>query len=200
MDDSNSRKGFVYILKDGHFPRGVKIGQTLDVEKRMRPMLTANPWLSVYVKVETSKWKELEKAVHNIIKLIAKKKQVKNSEFYMIEPGKAKKILLEFRPLFDKDDFIIHSGTGESESGAAGGLYELGIKCNDELVFIPTGVKVKVVGDKQIEYKGSQYSLSGFCKEFMPKKSKSGSYQGPRFFSYNSKPLLDIRQERTGHN
>ena len=68
-------------------------------------MLTANPWLSVYIKVETSKWKELEKAVHNVIKLVAKTKQVKNSEFYLIEPEKAKKIMLELAPLFDKDDF-----------------------------------------------------------------------------------------------
>ena len=77
-------KGFVYILKDSHFKHGVKIGRAQDVDKRMRPMLTANPWLSVYIKVETSKWKELEKAVHNVIKLVAKTKQVKNSEFYLI--------------------------------------------------------------------------------------------------------------------
>lgn len=44
--------GVVYILKDSHFRRGVKIGRTLDVDKRMRPMLTANPWLGVYIKVE----------------------------------------------------------------------------------------------------------------------------------------------------
>ena len=31
-------------------------------------MLTANPWLSVYIKGETSKWKELEKAVHIVLK------------------------------------------------------------------------------------------------------------------------------------
>ena len=88
-----SEKGFVYILKDSHFRRGVKIGRAHDVDKRMRPMLTANPWLSVYIKVETSKWIALEKAVHNVIKLVAKTKQVKNSEFYLIEPEKAKKII-----------------------------------------------------------------------------------------------------------
>lgn len=109
-----SEKGFVYILKDSHFRRGVKIGRAHDVEKRMRPMLTANPWLSVYIKVETSKWKELEKAVHNVIKLVAKTKQVKNSEFYLIEPEKAKKIMLELAPLFDKDDFAIYQDDGSA--------------------------------------------------------------------------------------
>ena len=107
-----SEKGFVYILKDSHFRRGVKIGRAHDVDKRMRPMLTANPWLSVYIKVETSKWIALEKAVHNVIKLVAKTKQVKNSEFYLIEPEKAKKIMLEFSSLFDEDDFKIYLEDG----------------------------------------------------------------------------------------
>ena len=169
-------KGFVYILKDSHFKRGVKIGRAHDVDKRMRPMLTANPWLSVYIKVETSKWKELEKAVHNVIKLVAKTKQVKNSEFYLIEPEKAKKIMLELAPLFDKDDFAIYLGDGtavcsprkerevrakarHSGKSKSVGLSALGIMPNDKLVFIPTGLVVAVVDDKTIEYKGKRYSL-----------------------------------------
>jgi len=208
MDD----KGFVYILKDSHFKRGVKIGRAHDVDKRMRPMLTANPWLSVYIKVETSKWKELEKAVHNVIKLVAKTKQVKNSEFYLIEPEKAKKIMLEFAPLFDKDDFAIYLGDGtavcaprkEREARAKArhsgksksvGLSALGIKPNDKLVFIPTGLTVAVADDKTIEYKGKRYSLSGFTKEFIPHRNASGAYQGPKYFSYKGKPLLKLRNE-----
>jgi len=88
----------------------VKIGRAQDVAKRMRSLTTANPWLSVYVKICTHKWKELEKATHNIIKLVAKKKQVKNSEFYVIEPEKAKQIMMEFSRLIDKDDFEISTG------------------------------------------------------------------------------------------
>ena len=177
-------KGFVYILKDSHFRRGVKIGRARDVDKRMRPMLTANPWLSVYIKVETSKWIELEKAVHNVIKLVAKTKQVKNSEFYLIEPEKAKKIMLEFSSLFDKEDFKIYleDGTivnepkkkgkeGKSENVVRAkpmGFSALGISQGAELVFVPTGLKVVVDGEKAIRYKGMKYSLSGFTKKFIP--------------------------------
>ncbi len=205
-------KGFVYILKDSHFKRGVKIGRAQDVDKRMRPMLTANPWLSVYIKVETSKWKELEKAVHNVIKLVAKTKQVKNSEFYLIEPEKAKKIMLELAPLFDKDDFTIYLGDGtkvcapckereirekatRQHPSKPVGLSALGIKPKDELVFIPTGLVVAVVDDRTIEYKGKRYSLSGFTKEFIPNRNASGAYQGPKYFSYKGKPLLEMRNE-----
>ena len=158
-----SGKGFVYILKDDHFKRGVKIGRAHDVGKRMKAMRTANPWLSVYIKVETSKWMELEKAVHNVIKLVAKTKQVKDSEFYLIEPEKAKRIMLELMPLIGKEDFAVYRENGEllnpptkkkakpeqkpSSSlprAKPVGLSALGIKPGAELVFEPTGAKVVV--------------------------------------------------------
>ena len=208
-----SEKGFVYILKDTHFKRGVKIGRARDVEKRMRPMRTANPWLSVYLKVETSKWMELEKAVHNIIKFVAKTKQVKNSEFYLIEPEKAKRIMLEFAPLLDKDDFVVYLEDGTvanaqkqtlkasdaqiSKSlpvnGKSSGFRALGIKPGDELLFVPTGLKVKVVDDKTIDYLGEKFSLSGFTKKHIPHPNASGAYQGPKYFSFKGRMLLDIR-------
>lgn len=138
----------------------------------MRPMLTANPWLSVYIKVETSKWIALEKAVHNVIKLVAKTKQVKNSEFYLIEPGKAKKIMLGFSSLFDEEDFKIYleDGTvvnepkkkckgGKSGSGDRAkpmGFSALGISQGAELVFVPKELKVVVDGEKSIRYKGME--------------------------------------------
>ena len=73
---------------------------------------------------------------------------------------------------------------------------EVGIPNGTKLVFIPTGAEVKVVGDKEIEYKNTEYSLSGFCNVFMPHKNPSGAYRGPKFFSHNGETLLDIRKER----
>ena len=58
------------------------------------------------------------------------------------------------------------------------------------------GAEVIVVGDRKIEYNGMSYSLSGFCKVFMPHKNTSGAYQGPKFFSFKGKSLIDIRKER----
>lgn len=215
-----SEKGFVYILKDTHFKRGAKIGRAHDVEKRMRPMRTANPWLSVYLKVETSKWMELEKAVHNIIKFVAKTKQVKNSEFYLIEPEKAKRIMLEFAPLFAKDDFVIYLEDGTvantqnstekatnvslrkppAVSGKATGFSALGIKPGDELLFVPTGLKVTVADEKTIEYCGERFSLSGFTKKHIPNPNASGAYQGPKYFSFKGRILLDIREDKIAKN
>ena len=54
-----------------------------------------------------------------------------------------------------------------------------------------------MVGDDQIEYEGRIYKLSPFVGTFMPeeKRNTSGAYQGPKFFSYNGKTLVDLRTE-----
>ena len=72
---------------------------------------------------------------------------------------------------------------------------EVGISNGAKLVFVPTGAEVTVVGDKKIEYRNTEYSLSGFCKVFMPNRNNSGAYQGPKFFSCNGKTLLAIRNK-----
>ena len=82
-----------------------------------------------------------------------------------------------------------------TERAKAFSFAEVEIPVGAKLVFIPTGAEVIVVDDKKIEYKNTEYSLSGFCKVFMPHKIPSGAYQGPKFFSYNGKSLLDIRKE-----
>ena len=61
---------------------------------------------------------------------------------------------------------------------------------------MPTGIKVKVASDDQIEYEGRIYKLSPFVGTFMPedKRNTSGAYQGPKFFSFNGEILDDIRK------
>lgn len=73
---------------------------------------------------------------------------------------------------------------------------EVKIPIRSQLVFIPTGVKVKVISDRQIEYAGRQYSLTSFVRTFMPKnrRSPSGAYRGPCYFKYKGEVLNDIRK------
>ena len=49
------------------------------------------------------------------------------------------------------------------------------------LIFIPTGITVKVAS----EYEGRIYKLSPFVGTFMPadKRNISGAYQGPKYFT-----------------
>lgn len=71
----------------------------------------------------------------------------------------------------------------------------VGIPEGASLVFIPTGVEVKVIAGNQIEYQGKSYALSAFAAEFMPDdlRTPSGAYQGPKFFSYNGESLVSLR-------
>ena len=51
--------------------------------------------------------------------------------------------------------------------------------------------------DKTISYNNEEYSLSGFCVAFMPDnmRNTAEAYQGPKYFSYNGKSLVDLRNE-----
>lgn len=66
------------------------------------------------------------------------------------------------------------------------------------ITFAPTGVQVKVVSDDAIEYQGEKYSLSGFCKRYMPEERRipAGQYQGPAYFTYQGKTLKKLRKEK----
>lgn len=59
----------------------------------------------------------------------------------------------------------------------------IGVKVGDELTFVD-GTKVLAAADNKVLYKGSIYTLSGFCKVFMPedKRTRSNSYRGCTFF------------------
>ena len=71
------------------------------------------------------------------------------------------------------------------------------IPIGSELTFVPTGVKVKVASDDQIEYEGRIYKLTPFVGTFMPdyKRNTSGAYQGAKYFTYKGKVLDDLRTE-----
>lgn len=71
----------------------------------------------------------------------------------------------------------------------------VGIPIGSELTFVPTGIKVKVASDDQIEYEGRIYKLSPFVGTFMPteRHNTSGAYQGAKFFTYKGEILDDIR-------
>ena len=73
----------------------------------------------------------------------------------------------------------------------------LDIAPGEYVTFTPTGIQCIVVDDKTISYNNEEYSLSGFCVAFMPDNMRNAAeaYQGPKYFSYNGKSLVDLRNE-----
>ena len=71
----------------------------------------------------------------------------------------------------------------------------VGLSRGDKIVFDPLGIEVPISGPNSVEYNGKEWSLSGFVAEFIPKRNAAGAYQGPKYFSYQGRTLVDIRAE-----
>ena len=59
----------------------------------------------------------------------------------------------------------------------------IGVKLGDTLTFVD-GTEVVAIEGTRVSYDGKEYTLSGFCKTFMPeeKRNKANSYRGCAFF------------------
>ena len=71
----------------------------------------------------------------------------------------------------------------------------VGLSKGDRIIFDPLGIEVSISGPNTIEYDGKDWALSAFVKAFIPKKNAAGTYQGPTFFSFQGKTLVEIRDE-----
>ena len=71
----------------------------------------------------------------------------------------------------------------------------VGLSKGDRIIFDPLGIEVSISGPNTIEYDGKDWALSAFVKAFIPKKNAAGTYQGPKFFSFQGKTLIEIRDE-----
>ena len=74
----------------------------------------------------------------------------------------------------------------------------IGLKPGDTITFESTGVIVKVASDNTIEYNDEEYTLNKFVTTFLPdeKRIPTGTYQGPKFFTYKDKTLWALRLEK----
>lgn len=77
----------------------------------------------------------------------------------------------------------------------------IGVHPGDKLTFVD-GKEVVVVDDNKISFEGSTYTLSGFCKTFMPdeKRNKSNSYRGCVFFYKDGVKLEKLFNEALAAN
>ena len=74
----------------------------------------------------------------------------------------------------------------------------VGIQPGEWITFTPTGLRVKVVTDNEVEYDGQQYKLSPFVVKFLPdrKRNRKDAYQGPKYFTYQGQRLDDMRPDK----
>lgn len=73
----------------------------------------------------------------------------------------------------------------------------IGVNVGDELTFID-GTEVIAAEDNKVSFCGELFTLSGFCKEFMPddKRTKSNTYRGCAFFFKDGVKLEKLFKEQ----
>ncbi len=62
---------------------------------------------------------------------------------------------------------------------------------------VPKWCTNRVVSENTVAYDNEIYTLSRFCKHFMPEEgNENREYQGPAHFLYNGRTLDDIRKDK----
>ena len=206
------KQGYVYILTNPSFKEDwVKIGKSSrPVNVRSKELdNTAVPLpFEIFATIRTVKFNEVEKLIHKTIDRLTDLRIRQNREFFNIQPQIALDILRDISTTID-DAFIelYHNNQPIKEAAevqdeeshkrrAPFKFSMVNIQIGETVVFTPKNIKVKVASDNQVEYEGRIYKLSPFTAAFLPDEMRntSDAYQGPKYFTYNGRPLDELRK------
>lgn len=212
---SANTPGFVYILTNPSFKEDwVKIGKSsrpVDVRSKELDNTAVPLPFEIFATLKTIKYDIVEKKIHKAIDRLTDLRIRQNREFFNIKPELALEILRDEASVLDDAEIVLYENnqpiapklneTKEKEKPQAlphrprFKFSMVNIPIGSTIVFIPTGIEVKVASDDQIEYQGRIFKLSPFVGTYMPpeKRNTSGAYQGAKFFSYNGEVLDNIR-------
>lgn len=215
-----AHEGYVYILTNESFREDwIKIGKSsrpVDVRSKELDNTAVPLPFEIYATIKTTKYALVERMLHKTIDRLSDLRVRQTREFFNIEPAVALDILCDIAKIIDDSVISIYKD-GKVVKELPCGEWEppkppptphkprrkpfkfsmVGIKPGTVVTFDPTGVKVKVASDDQVEYEGRLYKLSPFAGTFMPESmsNNSGAYQGAKYFSYNGQNLADLRDK-----
>ena len=213
------KAGVIYILTNPSFPEYVKIGYADDIDKRLQQLNRSEciPFaFRVYATYEVnSRLSDLK--IHSIIdKLNPNLRSIENfngkqrvREFYAMSPEDAYSILEAIAEIHGCADKLKRIAMDEAQKQAEETAQEIEEEHKERLSpftfsmcniqagdYISWGddpdLKLKVLDDKTVEYKGKPFSLSGLAALLLGKSSSAG-VAGPRYFKYKGEWLNDIR-------
>lgn len=217
--------GYVYILTNPSFRADwVKIGKSsrpVDVRSKELDNTAVPLPFEIYATLRTRKYSEVEKQIHKQIDRLTDLRIRQNREFFNIAPSVALDIMRDIADLLDdaeltiyidgkpvvsknkEEDHKFEKEKKEKQRKAPKPPFKfhmIGLNVGDTVIFDPLNLSVRVASDDKIEYDGRLYSLSAFTANFLPEEMQtaSGTYQGPKYFSYQGKKLSDLRNEKEG--
>ena len=207
--------GYVYILTNPSFKEDwVKIGKSsrpVDIRSKELDNTAVPVPFEIYATLKTVKYEQVEKLIHKTIDRLTDLRIRQNREFFNVPPAKALDILKDISTTLDDaviDEVYLGEGrfdkaqskilNPESENKKHRPRFRfsmVNIPIGATLIFVPTGIEVRVADDDHVEYEGRIYKLSPFVGTFMPdeKRNASGAYQGAKYFAYKGEILDDMR-------
>ncbi|MBE6245317.1 MAG: GIY-YIG nuclease family protein [Bacteroidales bacterium] len=213
--------GYVYILTNPSFREDwVKIGKSsrpVDVRSKELDNTAVPLPFEIFATLKTVKYDIVEKKIHKAIDRLSDLRIRQKREFFNIKPQLALEILRDEAMVLDDAELTLYKdnepirleepnksvdSTSPVPHRPRFKFSMVDIPIGSILTFVPTGIKVKVASDDQIEYKGRIYKLSPFVGTFIPKNKRntSGAYQGPKFFTFRGEVLDDIRKRLEEEN
>ena len=207
--------GYVYILTNPSFREDwVKIGKSsrpVDIRSKELDNTAVPLPFEIFATLKTVKYDIVEKKIHKAIDRLTDLRIRQNREFFNIKPELALEILRDEAMVLDDAEVTLYKDNKPIKPvdptkpvdpipplphSPRFKFSMVKIPIGSTLIFVPTGIQVKVASDDQIEYEGRIYKLSPFVGTFMPedRRNTSGAYQGPKFFTYRGEILDDIRK------
>jgi hypothetical protein len=224
MSNENNQ-GYVYILTNPSFREDwVKIGKSsrpVDVRSKELDNTAVPLPFEIYATLKTAKYDKVEKQIHKQIDRLTDLRIRQNREFFNIAPSVALDIMRDIADLLEDAELavyvegkpVVSSSKDEDKKINAANedkkrkkvkpafkFHMVGLNVGDTIIFDATHLPVKIATDDKIEYEGRLWSLSAFTAEFLPEEMQntSGTYQGPKYFSYGGKTMQQMRLEKEG--
>lgn len=222
MSNENNQ-GYVYILTNPSFREDwVKIGKSsrpVDVRSKELDNTAVPLPFEIYATLKTAKYDKVEKQIHKQIDRLTDLRIRQNREFFNIAPSVALDIMRDIADLLEDAELavyvegkpVVSSSKDEDKKINAANedkkrkkvkpafkFHMVGLNVGDTIIFDATHLPVKIATDDKIEYEGRLWSLSAFTAEFLPEEMQntSGTYQGPKYFSYGGKTMQQMRLEK----
>ena len=194
----NMADQIIYILTNAAMPDYVKIGRTTNLTRRLKSLYTTPVPLpfEVFYAVTVEDAQSVEKWLFEIFD---DRRESKKREFFQIAPERVAVALRE-KKIQDVTPGQPYTESAEDKV-ALEKARERRSNFNFKMVDIPVGaelyftrdenVKVKVVDDRNIEYKGEVTSLSSAAKELL---GNEYGVAGPQYWMYEGETLSERRR------
>ncbi|MBZ0227702.1 MAG: GIY-YIG nuclease family protein [Bauldia sp.] len=197
--------GIIYVLTNAAMPDLVKIGITSgDIADRIRQLDTTSVALpfECFYAAEVADAERVEKAIHEAF---GDHRVRKNREFFKISPDKPKAIIELL--LIKNVTPGIELFTEPDDKEALGEAKKRRAVFNFPMVGLAPGTVLQsvfddtitctVTGDRWVEFRGSEHSLSSSALEIAHEQGLGWSQiAGPDYWKYEGRTLSELREEK----